>query len=190
MMDFYSVIENRKSIKKFESDDLDRGKVNRMINAAMMSPSWKNATSYKFIIVDDKNLRQQIANAIINNTNEAAQSVIDAPMTAVVVADPTVSGTMEGKDFYLLDAAISMEHFVLAATEEGYGTCWIASFDEKKIKETLNIPENFKVVALTPVGKIGAEKSHNPKKDVKDYVFCNQWDKSFADMDTKVIIRN
>ncbi len=59
-----------------------------MINAAMMSPSWKNNTSYKFILVDEKKELEQISKAIMNKDNSAAQSIIDAPMTAVVVADP------------------------------------------------------------------------------------------------------
>lgn len=189
-MQFYDVIENRKSIKKFKTDTLDKDKINRMLNAAMMSPSWKNQTSYRFILVDDDNIKQKISDAIINKTNEAAQSVMDAPMTAVVVAEPNASGDVEGKEYYLVDGAIAMEHFVLAATEEGYGTCWIASFNEKKIKEALSIPDNFRVVALTPIGQIAAEKPHNPPKDSKDYVFLNRWDRAFSEMDTQILIHH
>ncbi|WMJ81197.1 nitroreductase family protein [Clostridium sp. MB40-C1] len=189
-MDFYDVIENRKSIRTFKTNGLDREKVNRMINAAMMSPSWKNATSYKFILVDDDNLKQRIADTIINKTNEAGEAVLNAPMTAVVVAEPDASGAIEGKEYYLVDAAIAMEHFVLAATDEGYGTCWIASFDERKVKEILGVPDSFRVVALTPVGEVAAEKPHNPKKDVKDYVFLNKWDRAFSDMDTQLILNH
>ncbi|MCY6370491.1 nitroreductase family protein [Clostridium ganghwense] len=189
-MQFYDVVENRKSIKKFKTNTLDKDKINRMINAAMMSPSWKNQTCYKFILVDDDNKKQSIANAIMNNTNEATQSVMDAPMTAVVVAEPDASGAMEGKEYYLVDSAIAMEHFVLAATQEGYGTCWIASFDERKIKDILSIPDHFRVVALTPVGEIAAEKPKNPPKDVREYVFLNEWNRVFADQDTKIIIHH
>lgn len=189
-MQFYDVIENRISVKKFKTDALDKDKINRMINSAMMSPSWKNQTSYKFILVDEDNIKQKISDAIINKTNEAAQSVMDAPMTAVVVAEPDASGDVEGKEYYLVDSAIAMEHFVLAATEEGYGTCWVASFNERKIKEALSIPEHFRVVALTPIGKSAAEKPHNPAKDSKDYVFLNKWDRAFSEMDTQILIRH
>lgn len=189
-MDFYKVVENRKSIKTFKKGDLDKGKIDRIINASMMAPSWKNQTSYKFVLIDDNDLKQKISDTIINKTNEAAQAVMDAPMTAVVVAKPEQSGNIEGKELYLVDAAIAMEHFVLAATEEGYGTCWIASFDENKIKQVLGVPNDYRVVALTPLGEGSSEKPHYPKKDVNDYVFLNKWERAFCDKDTKLILNH
>ncbi|MCY6483582.1 nitroreductase family protein [Clostridium aestuarii] len=190
-MQFYDVIETRKSIKKFRANtELDRGKVMRMIDAAMKSPSWKNEASCKFILVDDDQKKDRIALAIQNKTNEASQSIVDAPMLAVVVGEPEVSGSIEGKEYYLVDGAIAMEHFVLAATEEGYGTCWIAAFNERKIKEILGIPDNLKIIALTPVGEIEEEKPHKPKKDVRDYVFLNEWNKAYTDQNVKVLVRH
>ncbi len=80
-----------------------------------------------------------------------------------------------------MDSAIAMEHFVLSATNEGYGTCWIAAIDEDIIKKTLSIPQNYKVVAITPVGEIAESKEHNDKKDVKDFVFLNTWDNAYSE---------
>ena len=71
-MEFYDVIENRTSIKKFRPTNLDKQKVGRMINAAMMSPSWKNEASYKFIIVEEEHKENMIAEAINNKTQHAA----------------------------------------------------------------------------------------------------------------------
>ena len=53
-MQFYDVVKMRQSIKKFKNTPINTEKLARMINAAMMSPSWKNKTSYKFILVDEK----------------------------------------------------------------------------------------------------------------------------------------
>ena len=179
-MDFYDVVGERKSIKKFKNTPVDAEKLTRMINAAMMSPSWKNKTAYKFILVNDKKELEQISKSIMNSDNAAAQSIIDAPMTAVVVADPASSGEVENKEYYLVDSAIAMEHFVLSATNEGYGTCWIASINEDIIKKTLSVPQNYKVVAITPIGEIAESKEHYAKKDVKDFVFSNTWDHAYT----------
>lgn len=192
-MQFYDVVKNRKSIKKFNTTELDRDKLMRMLEAAMRAPSWKNATPYKFILVDRDNIKTSLAGAIMNKSSEAAGAVQNAPITAVIVADPTQSGDMEGKDYYLVDSAIAMEHFVLAATEEGYGTCWIASFDEKRVKEALNIPDNLRVVALTPVGKAQEEeeeKPHHPKKDMNDFVYMNKWNESYMDQNVRVFVHH
>ena len=180
-MQFYDVVKNRKSIKKFKDTPINTEKLARIINAAMMSPSWKNKTSYKFILVDEKSELNEISKAIMNKDNTAAQSILDAPMTAIVVADPDDSGEIESREYYLVDSAIAMEHFVLSATNEGYGTCWIASINEDIIKKTLSIPQNYKVVAMTPLGEIAESKEHNDKKDVSDFVFLNCWDNPYTE---------
>jgi len=55
-------------------------------------------------------------------------------------------------DYYLVDLAIALEHIVLAATDLGLGTCWIAGYDEERVKEVLGVPKEIRVVALTPLG--------------------------------------
>ncbi|MBU3190958.1 nitroreductase family protein [Clostridium bowmanii] len=179
-MEFYDVVKTRQSIKKFKNTPIDNEKLGRMINAAMMSPSWKNNTSYKFILVDEKKKLEQISKSIINKDNSAAQSILDAPMTAVIVSDPNDSGEVQNKEYYLVDSAIALEHFVLSATNEGYGTCWIAAINEDIIKSTLSIPQKYKVVAMTPIGEIAESKEHNDKKSVSDYVFLNTWDNAYS----------
>lgn len=180
-MQFYDVVKSRQSIKKFKNTPINTEKLARMINAAMMSPSWKNNTSYRFILVDEKKELEQISKAIINKDNSAAQSILEAPMTAVVVADPGASGEVENREYYLVDSAIAMEHFVLSATNEGYGTCWIAAIDEDIVKKTLSIPQNYKVVAITPIGEIAESKEHSDKKDVSEFVFLNTWDNAYTE---------
>ena len=186
-MQFYDVIRNRTSVKKFKGDEISEEKLDNIINAAMMSPSWKNKTSYKFILVDDNAKKSMIADCIINETQDAAESVRQAPMTAVIVADPSVSGKLAGREYYLVDSAIAMEHFILAATEEGYGTCWIASVDEELIRQALSIPNNFRVVGLTPIGISSETKPHNPEKDIKEHVYLNSWNEVYSENKHKIM---
>lgn len=179
-MDFYKVLETRTSIKKFKSDQIKEESIGKMINAAMLSPSWKNNTSYKFIIVDDQRIREKLGETINNDTEDAQNAINDAPLTVVVVGNPSESGQINGKDFYLVDAAIAMEHFILAATNEGYGTCWMASFDENKIKNILGIPKEYKVIALTPIGVTEEAKNHYPMKPVDSHIYLNNWENEYS----------
>lgn len=179
-MEFYDVVKTRKSIKKFNNTPIDNEKLARMVNATMMAPSWKNNTSYKLILVNEKEKLEQISKSIINKDNSAAQSILDAPMTAVIVSDPNDSGEVQNKEYYLVDSAIALEHFVLSATNEGYGTCWIAAINEDIIKSSLSIPQEYKVVAITPIGEIAESKEHNDKKPVSDFVFLNTWDNAYS----------
>ncbi|WP_432403977.1 nitroreductase family protein [Wukongibacter sp. M2B1] len=180
-MQFYDVIESRTSVREFHSTPIDKESLARAINSAMMSPSWKNNTSYKFILVDDSREKDMLAEAIMNDNNSASESVRQAPMVAVIVADPDKSGIVADKEYYLVDSAIAMEHFILAVTNEGYGTCWIGAVDENKVRQILSIPNNQRVVAMTPIGKTAEHQGHHPKKDVREYVFLNKWGKSYTE---------
>ena len=59
---------------------------------------------------------------------------------------------MFGKDYSEVDAAIAIEHMVLAATALGIGSCWVGWFSEGKVKKLLKVPTNARVVALLPLG--------------------------------------
>lgn len=180
-MNFYEVIEKRTSIRKFKQTEIDYGKLSKMIDAAMRAPSWKNNTSFRIIVVQDENKKKQISDTIMNNTEEAAISIRQAPVTIIVAAEPNSSGSIANKEYYMVDSAIAMEHIILAATNEGYGTCWIGAFDEDKIRNILNIPHNFRIVAITPVGEIAEHKEHYPKKDINDYVFLDNWNEAYTE---------
>lgn len=180
-MEFYDVIDNRTSIKKFKSNNVDRQKLSKMISAAMMSPSWKNNTSYRIIIVDDANKKDMLSKSVLNNSDEASTAICEAPILAIFVANPNESGNVDGKEYYLVDSAIAMEHLVLAATAEGLGSCWICALNEQRVKDILHIPANYKVIGMTPIGEIAEDKQHYPKKDTNNYVFLNDWDKSYTE---------
>ncbi|MDG6218855.1 MAG: nitroreductase family protein, partial [Candidatus Thermoplasmatota archaeon] len=75
-----------------------------------------------------------------------------APALILICADPHLSGNRDGISYYLVDAAIAMDHLILSATDKGLGTCWIGSFNEEKLKTILSIPPRIRVVALTPIG--------------------------------------
>ncbi|WP_129600724.1 nitroreductase family protein [Anaerophilus nitritogenes] len=180
-MQFYEVIQNRKSIKSFKKSPIEKDRLSRMINAAMQSPSWKNHTSYKFILVEDEREKRELSKAIMNETPEASKSIEEAPMVAVVVGEPLNSGVITDKEYYLVDGAIAMEHFVLAATNEGYGTCWIAAVNEDQVRNILSIPHEFRVIAMTPIGEVEEKSEHEDKKDVREHVFINQWGKAYTE---------
>lgn len=180
-MDFYDVINSRTSIKKYKSTTVSDEKLGRLLKAAMLSPSWKNKTPYSFIIVDDNYIKDRIASSIKNSSQEIIDGIKDAPIVAVIVGEPDDSESMDGKDMYLIDSAIAMEHFVLAASNEKLGTCWVASFDENAIRNILGIPTEYKIIAITPVGEIAESKPHNPPKDYDDHVYINSWNTPYSD---------
>jgi nitroreductase len=68
------------------------------------------------------------------------------------VEKATADSTHDRIPSALLNVAIAIEHIVLTAVELGLGSCWVRLFDEKKIKQILNLPQHIFVVALLPIG--------------------------------------
>ncbi len=63
----------------------------------------------------------------------------------------------------LVDVTIAFTHLVLAARAEGLGTCWIGAFQNEAVKKLLNIPEEYNVVAVTPLGYPKGEAFTEPR---------------------------
>jgi len=106
-----------------------------------------NKQCWRFIVIKNKeNIDMVSKTSVINRWLKST------PVIIIACADPTESGTHNNIDYFTVDVAIALEHLVLAATDKGLGTCWMASFNEEKIKELLKIPKRIRVVALTPLG--------------------------------------
>jgi len=71
-----------------------------------------------------------------------------------------------------VDCSIALSFMMLQATELGLGTCWLGAFDQQKVKAVLGIPENFEVVAVSPLGHAaqeGRERSRKPFEAIVSY---------------------
>lgn len=180
-MDFYDVVKNRKSVRRYKPEKVPGDALARIMEAARLAPSWANKQCWRYVIVDDPGL--------ITRITPATAQGFGAPMMIVLCADPSESGHREGKDYYLVDAAISMEHLVLAAAAEGLGTCWVAGrLEEAAIKQALGVPDQLRVVAITPLGfpseSIGSKivdgalrtmVSASSRKPMDEIAFHNQY---------------
>jgi len=100
----------------------------------------------------------------------------DAPVIIVGCAHPELSGGNAGQPYYMLDMGIAMEHMVLAAAEQGLGTCWIGGqFDEATVKAELGVPDDARVVALLPVGYPAEAPDAKTRKPMDEIVSHEKW---------------
>ncbi len=82
---------------------------------------------------------------------------------------------MYGQEFYLVDAGIVMAHVMLAAREVGLGTCYVGIYDEPRIKDLLEIPPNFRVVGMTPLGYPDQWPAPRPRNELTQMVYAEKW---------------
>ena len=140
-MDVFEAIQKRKSNRNYEPSKIPRATLEKLLDAARLSPSAKNIQPWHFIIVTDEEKRKILSKGLF------AKFLNDAPVVIVLCGDQKAS-----PDWYVVDVALAGENMVLAATAEGLGTCWVGSFDEKDVKALLGVPDDLRVVALLAVG--------------------------------------
>lgn len=176
-MDFFEVIENRRSIRRYKPEPVAREDVLKVIEAGRLAPSWKNGQCWHYLVVGDQKLKDKLGE--ITNNNPDVTAYQNAAYVMVLCADPALSGNHNAQSYYLVDAGISMEQCVLAAADLGLGMCWTGIFDEPAVKKLLNIPENIRVVALSPLGVPDQQPKPRPRKNIQDVLFENKWGNVF-----------
>jgi len=158
---FNEVIETRRSIRKYKNTPISKEKINKILEAARIAPSAGHRQPWHFIVVENKETIKKLAKR---------EWAAEAPVMIVGLADQEVSPR-----WCINDLGIAFEHIVLAATDLGLGTCWMGqSKREELVKSLLDIPDKFRVIALTPLGVSDETPDSKDRKSLDDIV---SWEK-------------
>lgn len=160
-MDFYDVIKNRRSIRAYKDATIPRESLARIAESVRLAPSACNIQPWSFRIVFNKQIKDKICSVYTRDWLKQAPAIIVA-----LGNYEECWKKPDGAPAVDIDMGIAMEHLVLAARAEGLGTCWICSYDSKKMNETLNILRPWTVLAISPLGYPAEEPAHIKRKDV------------------------
>lgn len=143
------LIKARRSIRKFKSTKPDWREIIDCIDSMRYAPMAGNNFSLKFILVDDQEK--------INKLAEASQQDFIAETKYVVVVCTTPGRTEtaygeRGSKYLKQQAGAAIQNFLLRLTEAKLATCWVGHFIDEDIKEILDIPKEIQVEALFPIG--------------------------------------
>ena len=175
-------IENRRSIRKYKDQPIDEKLLLEIIRNASLAPSGNNTQPWNFIIVDNLESRKEISIVCHNQ-----KWMNTAPVFIVCVADincrvketEKINLDEETSLFELKqiirDTAISIEHLVIEATEQGLGTCWVAWYEQKEIRPLLGIPNDKYVVGIITIGYSDENPKQRPRKNIEDIIHRNKW---------------
>ncbi len=173
-MSVCDVLRKRRSMRKYQSKQLEDEKMNTVLEAARLGPSANNQQPCHFVVVAKREIRESLRAAYNRDW------FVSAPAIIVGCANPKEAwrrgGTFGGEEYWKVDLAIAMQNLILAATELGLGTCWVADFDENSVKKALNIPKDVRVVAMTPIGYPDEEKGPvTDRKPLESIVHHEKW---------------
>jgi nitroreductase len=165
---FIDLVRKRRSVRSYRPDPVPAEQLDYVLEAARLAPSWANGQCCSYLVVTDERVKHELGQA-------GNEWIAQAPVIVVICADPKQSGTKGDQPYYLLDAGIAMEHLVLAAAEQGLGTCWIGWFDEEKARKALGVPEGVRIVASTPLGYPNEDPGPRPRKSLAELVHHDRW---------------
>ena len=170
-MDFYKLINTRRSVRRYGSRQVEEEKINRILDAARIAPSAANRQPWHFIVVRDAKQKQEIGKAY------GKEWFLTAPVLICACGESAKawSRSFDGKIHMDVDIAIAMDHLILAATEEGLGTCWICAFDPKIARKVLDLPAGIEPIALTPIGYADDEPVPKARKKLEEIVHYEKW---------------
>ncbi len=165
LVDLFETMRNRRSIRSYIQKPIPAETLDKLLEAARIAPSAANRQESKFVVVTDRALIEALVRAC-NNQEFIGQA------GAVIAA----CATNPERRFHAVDVAIAVDHMTLAAHALGLGTCWIGAFSEDKVKELLDIPGDFKVIVMLPIGFPAEEGVAKPRKTADELFLWNLGD--------------
>ncbi|MHC4215601.1 MAG: nitroreductase family protein [Planctomycetota bacterium] len=174
-MSFLDLANKRYSVRNYKSTPVPRGKIDRCIEAARMAPSACNSQPWKFVVVDDPELKSDLAKAAFEGLLEFNHFAFKAPVLILIVSErqkifAKFASIVKKKNFRLMDIGIAAEHLCLQASEEGLGTCMLGWFNEKKVKKLLSIPVLKRIELMVAVGFSADDKIPDKKRKGMDEI--------------------
>lgn len=179
-MSVKKIIAQRRSVRRYLDKPIEREKILTCLEAARLAPSADNVQPWRFLVVDDPELKDELANNVFSGIYSVSKFAAKAPVLIMILARLDILANRIGKqiqgvNFYLIDSGIAGEHIVLQAEELGLGTCWIGWFNSRKARKILGIQKKYKIVSFLSMGYYEKKPSREKKrKNLEDIAWFNK----------------
>lgn len=172
-MDFLELAKERYSCRYFSNKEIEQEKIDKILEAARLAPTGRNSQSQRILVLTDK---EELA-----KLSECTPYGWNAPLVFLICYDKNESWKRKSDNFDggMQDICIVTTHMMLEVTDLGLGSTWVGAFDPQKTREIYNVPENYEIASLLPVGYPSEEahpsKLHDDRKPVEEIVFYNKF---------------
>ena len=183
----WDIFYNRRSVRKFKSDVIPEADIRKVIDAARMAPTSGNQQPWKFLVIRDKKLINDMMEGCVkqslvryqNNSSETqgqyeervrntlSSGYFSAPVFIVILTD----NNSKYPDYNHWDGPLAAGYLMLAARALGYGTVFITdAIPESVTKEVLQIPDTYTRVCITPLGIPFEWPATPPKRELNEMI--------------------
>ena len=167
-MDILNLLKSRRSIRIYQERPVPQELLLQILEAGRWAPTGANLQPWHFIVVTDSETRKQIGD-VARFFFIKSSHVEKAPVVIALGFD-----TRKGK-YGRYDVTLAGGNMLTMAESLGLGTCWIGAFDEPKVKEILEIPENIEVIGLVTLGYPDEKAEVPPRVELEKIVHWESW---------------
>ena len=168
-MDFMNLAKERFSVRKFTDKPVEQEKLDVILEAGRVAPTAHNNQPQKIYVLQSEEALAKI--------NSLCRCIFGAKTVLMITNDknlewqnPLEEGVYAGVE----DVSIVATHMMLAAWEQGIGSCWVNYFAPTEIAKAFNLPANEQLVLLMPLGYAAEDEKpaplHEASRDIKDMV--------------------
>ncbi|MCX6566784.1 MAG: nitroreductase family protein [Candidatus Aminicenantes bacterium] len=170
-MEFQELIRKRYSVRVYAPRPVEEEKLARVLEAARLTPTACNLQPFRIVVLQTKGREDELRRIY------GREWFVQAPLVLAICALTAESWVRkyDGWNSAEVDATIAMDHLILAAAEEGLGTCWIAAFNPAAAREILGLPADVVPVAFTPLGYPADSPSPKKRRPTTDLVRRDRW---------------
>lgn len=169
-MNFYELINKRYSVRSYKTEPVEEEKLAQVLNAARLAPTAANRQPFQFVVIHTAGREAELKRIY------GKEWLSQAPVVICACSVPSQAWSrMDNKNYNQVDAAIAMDHLILAATDLGLGTCWVAAFDPAAAREILRLPEGVEPIAFTPIGYPADQPKEKKRKDLSELIRYERW---------------
>ena len=154
-MDAIETIYKRRSIRKFQDKQVERGTITTLLKAAFAAPTAANCQPWEFIVIDEPEKLSELKDKLVF-------ARYNAPAAIVVCGNMKLAFKGPGKEMWVQDCSAAIENILIAATSIGLGSVWIGIYplesNVQAVKKILNIPEYVTPLGIVYIGYSAEEK--------------------------------
>jgi nitroreductase len=176
-MEFFDVLEHRRSVRRFEERPVLEEHLRRVLDAARYAPSAGNMQPWELVVVRERGVIRRIVDTTFMgfdpDSTPKQEWLAAAPVIVVVCAEVKRSASRYGAmgdRVAVLDTAAAIQNMLLAAVAVGLGSCWVSGFDPEALVGIVRLPESVKPLALLPLGFPASIPSPPPRFALEEFV--------------------
>jgi nitroreductase len=169
-VDVLETIATRYSVRSYTPEEVSEDILWSVLDAARLAPTADNRQPLRLLVIHTSGRKQELARIY------SRRWFSQPPLVLAVVSVPGEAWRrMDGMCYDVIDAAIVMDHVILAATSLGLGTCWIADFDPSAARDVLGLPDDVEPIAFTPLGFPARPATRKRRRSLESLVRYERW---------------